>query len=151
MRQVHSSVFNKVPRSTTSSICSRSVDKSLLPLETRWVFLTSRGELIWQPSPHKEQSCASLLFNLLANMSFSTTSFHIFFGLPSYEPLTAKVFAFTGAFLHPSFPYTQTISIAALYPELFCVLHISHKTNCYSMPSLRMFFDQSHVTFSFSS
>ena len=50
-----------------------------------------------QPSLHTARSWASLLFEPLACMTFSIVFFHLFLGLPLFEPLTTKFFAFTGA------------------------------------------------------
>ena len=61
-----------------------------------------------EPNLHTAWSCASVL------LSFSTTSFHLFFDLPFFEPSTTKFFIFTGAFHHPFFSRAQIIAIFAL-------------------------------------
>ena len=49
-----------------------------------------------QPSRHLSWSCTSNLCKLLAIMSHSSTSFHLFFGLPFFVPTTSKCSSFTG-------------------------------------------------------
>ena len=62
-------------------------------------FPASIGEPVFaavQPSLHKERSCVPVLFNPPTSMSFSTNSFHLFFGRPFFKLSTANLFAFTG-------------------------------------------------------
>ena len=40
-----------------------------------------------QPSFQKSRSCASILFNPLSRIPFSSTPIHLFLGLPFFEPL----------------------------------------------------------------
>ena len=49
-----------------------------------------------QPNRHLSRSRASNLCKPLAVMSHSSTSFHLFFGLPFFVPSTSKSSAFTG-------------------------------------------------------
>ena len=53
---------------------------------------------------------ASRYFYLLASISFSTNSFHLFLVMQFFEALTSKVFAFTGALSHLLFSHAQTIA-----------------------------------------
>ena len=50
-----------------------------------------------QPSRHLSRFRASNLCKPLAVMSESSTSFHLFFGLPFFVPSTSKSSAFTGS------------------------------------------------------
>ena len=84
-----------------------------------------------QPSLHKEQSCASISFNLPNSIPFSTTSFHVYFGQPYFEPSTTIFFLSLKLFHHPFFLYAhaETIAISALSQELL-YLHDCHISNC---------------------
>ena len=77
-------------------------------LTIRFVFLEPcllspwvRMGRVLQLSYHTARSWASLLFEPPASMTFSVVSFHLFLGLPLFELLTIKLFAFNGV-LSPS-------------------------------------------------
>ena len=71
-----------------------------------------------QPSRHLTRSCASNLCKFLAVMSQSSTSFHLFFGLPFLSQQLLNVVPLLGLFLHPFSPHAPTIAIFALSETL---------------------------------
>ena len=89
-------VFNL---NSSSPNCSRSVDKKLHLSVTKFVFPVSTGGPDLQPSLYTAH-CTVLsitFFKTLASMYFCIATFHFFFSLPLFEPLTTKFFTFTGA------------------------------------------------------
>ena len=90
-----------------------------------------------QPSRHLLRSCASNLCKPLSNMSHSSTSFHLFFGLPFFVLSTSKCSAFSGS-LSSSLLSTclnnRNFALSALFPislhpssnaSLYCLFYTS--------------------------
>ena len=121
-------------------LTSSSAEKFFHSPGTRILLPANRGEPVFAASLHKEQSCASVLFNPLSSMSFSIISFHLFFGWSFFEPSTTNFFAFTGAFSSPFFSHAQTIAISALLkiPPYSPFLPNHELFRCL-MPSLNVF------------
>ena len=71
---------------------------------------------------HLSQSCASNLCKPLAVMSHSSTSFHLFFGLPFFVPSTSKSSAFTGLLS------SSILSTCPYHRNLFCLGNSSNLT-----------------------
>ena len=103
-----------------------------------------------QPSRHLLQSCATNLCKPLAVMSHSSTSFHLFFGLPFFVPLTSKSSIFTGSLS------SSILSTCPNHLHLFSLRNSSNLTTpvisrIFSLfiLSFKVFFNAQHMIYFF--
>ena len=100
----------------SSLFCSRVVGFFLV-LEPGELSLQAKVSRFLQLSFQRSWSCASILFNPLSRISFSSTSFHLFLCLPFFEP-SICLFENAGTLLilcsHPFSPYVLANATFAL-------------------------------------
>ena len=113
------------------------------------MFPARRGQPVLQPSCHLSRSFASNLCKPLAIMSHSSTSFHLFFGLPFLSHQLLSVVPLLDPFLHPFSTHAPTITTFALSETLPISLHPSFHESSHCLFYLSKFSQISFATFSF--
>ena len=82
-------------------------------------------------------------------MTFSIVFFHLFLGLPLFEPLTTKFFAFTGALSSFIFSICPNIATSALSRTPSSSPHLSFHELSHCLYHLIVFYHKIYVAFSF--
>ena len=108
-----------------------------------------KGELVFAPKPPNKTILCVSSFNPLTNMSFSITCFHLFFGLPFFEPSTTNFFDFTGALLSSILSTCSNHHNLSLFSQELLYLPYCHLTNYFITDASLVFFHKSYLTFSF--